>query len=337
MIYRVLIIEIDIISLINARPFALLVAQCKDDGVYEYLDEQSMTVSRSTRLNNPDATLAPEQNDTIHGVALKQLQSSRFAVDAEKALMAPSSSSHSGGDGYCPPNEDEHPMSHQDGDGDNEDDDDMDDLDPQPFSMLFQRLAKPDSKKRAVQQSSNPSAASKRQRMTGAGPNTTSRRNRTTTPRGDDGIPEVEPYIDDSTDQGREDASLIQSYILQFRSLKHLDCAGSDDQSFAPWIRTRSQKLQDLKTGIRFKVKSLKRRLSNAGDLKTALEDIQSKISNVQDFFKLLAVNSSEGGREPYDELERRVQEDQDYNPSDEVWKRCLRSVAFEDISTISC
>lgn len=284
----------------------------KDEGVYTYIDENAATVARTTRLNNPDVILSEEQNDIIHNVALKQLQGSRFAVDAEKVITAPvqaSLAAASASVGSLPT-----PMLllkekvEAEVDDMNVDDEDSSCLDPQPFTSLFQRMAKPsDSKKRANQGSgagtgsttSSGAAAKKAKGNTGTA--VQAQRNKRAKAAGkeagDEDVPMGELFagLDTSNDQGREDASLIESYVNQLKELKCLNASGSDDQTFGPWSRARLQKLQELKAGIKGKSKSISRRKDDSTEVRGALDEIVGKINDVMDFIKKLAAGNSEG------------------------------------------
>lgn len=305
-------------------------AIAKDDGVFTYIDEQAASVKRSTQLNDEEITLSEEQNNIIHGVAMKQIHNSRFAVDPEKAVTIPSSASDGRDDSEMTGRDDgaEECEEH-----DEEGNDDGVNLNPQPFTALFARMAKPENRKRTGQQAGvRPPNEAKRPRTGQAsrpGPASTSSRSRVT---GENGDVAPTPFdFDMNSDQGREDASLIESYLVQYKELKRLD-APCDDQSFNPWSRSRMQKLQELRAGIKSKVKSLKRRNTDANDLKAALDEIADKITDVMTFLKKLGSANTEG-RELYDELVLRTADDVEYAPSDGVWERCIRGLAFEDCS----
>ena len=308
--------------------------------MFQYIDETATSCTRSTRLNEPDVVLSADQNDSIQSSALKQIQGSRFAVDGNKIEKVTQSlaSSSSGAMGAAAP-----VPAEAAGEGDAEEaEDDEDDyeaasLDPQPFQSLFSRLARPDAKKRAAPGPTSSAPAKKAKQAKPSHPSAPVQRNKARKV-GKVGEPAYEApgdlfgveRLDLTSDQGKEDATIIESYINQFKQLKHLDAPGSDDQTFGPWSRTRIAKLQELKTGLIAKKKSLKRRTTDASELNESLEEIQEKITDVMAFMKKLAAGNSEG-RELYDDLLVRIQEDLDYQPSNGVWKRCIRGVAFED------
>ena len=98
-------------------------------------------------MNDPDLTLSADQNDAIHGVALKSLQQSRFSCDASTAVAVQSRSASSSS--HALPS-----MDPEEGEADGdamEDDDEGDDetmMDDQPFLQgLFSRMARPEGKK----------------------------------------------------------------------------------------------------------------------------------------------------------------------------------------------
>lgn len=310
----------------------------KDDGVYTYIDNNIAKVSRSTLMNDPDLTLSADQNDAIHGVALKSLQQSRFACDASAAVTVQSRSASSSS--HALPSMDPEECEEADNDA-MEDDDEGDDetmMDAQPFLQgLFSRMARPEGKKRSAAAGQTPMQPAKKAK---AAPKPKVRVSRKVPVTGDS-APEAPgdcfglERLDLTSDQGKEDAALIESYINQFKKLKHLDAPGCDDQAFGPWSKTRLAKLSDLRNGLKGKVKSLKRRTSDATDLKASLDEIAEKVTDVHGFIKKLAGSGTEG-RELYDELITRIQDDVDYNPSGGVWKRCIRGIAFEDRSVLS-
>lgn len=285
-------------------------------------------------MNDPDLTLSADQNDAIHGVALKSLQQSRFSCDASTAVAVQGRSASSSS--HALPS-----MDPEEGEADGdamEDDDEGDDetmMDDQPFLQgLFSRMARPEGKKRSAaagQTTMQPAKKAKaspkpKVRASGKVPVTCD-----SAPGDCFGL----ERLDLTSDQGKEDATLIEGYINQFKKLKHLDAPGCDDQAFGPWSKSRLAKLSDLRAGLRGKVKSLKRRTSDSTDLKASLDEIAEKITDLHGFIKKLAGSGTEG-RELYDELSTRIQDDVDYEPSAGVWKRCIRGIAFEDRSVLS-
>ena len=246
----------------------------KDDGEFTYIDQTATKVTRNTRLNNPDVTLSEDQNDVIHAVAMKQMATSRFATDGDKAQRVPSMFMPSGtaSSSMCAPASAATAMSDEECD-EEDDDDEMPDmsLDPKPFQGLFSRMAKPEKKRPAAAAAAAPSSAATAKRLrTGAGnapPAADKPTNKGKGQRNKGRTPDEAPgdsfglqKLDLNTEQGKEDSALIENYLKQFRGLKHLNAPKWDDQCFVPWIKTRGTKLQELKSAIKMKQKSLKRR-----------------------------------------------------------------------------
>ena len=310
-----------------------LTSNCQDEGVYTYIDQSAAKVLRTTRMNNPDVVLSAEQNDVIHSVALKQIAGSRFAADAGKATTVNTTpvATGSSGDTFAA-----HASGHAAASAADDEDEDMEDeddtcLDPQPFASLFGRMARPDAKERAAPTSSNAPATAAAKKA-----KTTQQQRKAKTAKGDVEMDEAPGdlfglgRLDLTSDQGKEDSALVEGYIKQYKKLKALDAAGMDDQTFGPWSRSRIQKLQELRAGIKSKQKSLKRRTTDSTDLKKSLDEICDTVSDLITFIKKLAAGNIEG-RETFDELSALVSNDDEYMPSNEVWKRCIRGMAFEE------
>ena len=321
-------------------------------GKYTYIDENATSVKRTTTMNNSDVTLSEQQNDVIHGVALKQLQSSRFQQDTDKAtVVASTSSSSRSGDmqGATRPSAAEDvPMNggvvceHED---DEDEDDDMG-VGVNPFAGLFERMAKPD-KKRSQPTGGNGQQPAKKLKNGGTGTkpstgtSTIGHRNKEKLNGGSasNAVAQVnlekELGIDHVENLDEEDAAMMKNYVTQLKELKHLNASGNgDEQSFGPWVRARMAKVAELKSGIKAKKKALTRRKKDSTDFKAALDDVHEKATDLAAFLKKLQQGGSEG-RELYDDLTALVNDDEDYKPSSAIYQRCIRGLAFEDSHSI--
>ena len=187
-------------------------------------------------------------------MALKQLQSSRFAVDAEKVITAPVQASLTAASAFAgglpspgQTNAIERKAEVEADDDMQVDDEDSSCLDPQPFTSLFQRMAKPSESKKRLNQGSGvgtgattSSGAPAKKAKGNTGTAISTRRNKPAKPAGKDAgdedglMGELFAGMDTSHDQGREDASLIESYVNQLKDLKCLNASGCDDQTFGP-------------------------------------------------------------------------------------------------------
>ena len=297
-------------------------------------------------MNNSDVTLSEQQNDVIHGVALKQLQSSRFQQDSDKATVVTSTSSSSRGPDMTatrPSEENVVPMKveHEEHEDDEDEDDDMG-VGVNPFSSLFERMAKPDKKRGQPTGGNGQQPAKKAKNVkasTGTGTSTTGYRNKHEKSNGSNVVGQVnlekELGSDHVENLDQEDATMVQNYVAQLKELKHLNASGNgDEQSFGPWVRARMTKVAEVKSGIKAKKKALTRRKKDSTDFKAALDEVHEKLHNLSNFLKKLSSNGSEG-RELYDDLSALVNEDDDYKPSSAICQRCIRGLAFEDSQSI--
>ena len=82
-------------------------------------------------------------------------------------------------------------------------------------------------------------------------------------------------------------------------------------------------------TGVQAKKKSLTRRKNDASDVLGALDHIVNQTTLMLEFIKALIQGASKG-RDLYDKLCAYAESD-GTQPSDKMWMRCLRAVAFED------
>ena len=244
----------------------------QDEGVYQYINEESTAVKRYTQLSS-DVVLSATQNDEIHSGALKTIQASKFTHDSDKAVTLHGTSSSSSGARLSAA--DALDTADQQMEGEEMSSDDEDDecavLDPQPLAGLFSRLAKGD-KKRAAVSSDGPAKRPKTavgnvptSAVTAGVPNPKAKakakgkstRNRSGEADGGNGnapgelddLLEVEPKGDFAS----EDAALLSSYVAQTKDLMKLDVSKSDDQTFTPWFKDRTAKLNELKGGINTK------------------------------------------------------------------------------------
>ena len=318
-----------------------------DVGVYEYIDQNITKVARVTAMNS-DVQLSAEQNDVIHASALKTLKQSTFATSDKSAIPV---RFHSGAsDAVELASEGEKGKGHGAG-GEEEchaDDDDAD-LDPQPFQGLLHRMLK--EKKRSAPASSatqppkrtkpasTPSTAETTAAPsvpnngggggTGGGggkPNRKGTTKRETPAKVDEG---------DQTESKRskDDQAVIDGYIAQLIPLLKLDAEKSDDSGFAPWQKDKTKNLNELKSSILTKKKSLKRRTAaDASALTDELDKIVADVNAHIGLLKQLSLGTLEGSN-TYDNIKCLVKEKGDdiIQVSFAVWQRALRGVAFED------
>ncbi|CAJ1423574.1 unnamed protein product [Effrenium voratum] len=308
----------------------------EDDGLYTYINEQSMDVSRTTLINDPDTTISADQNDRVHQAALRQIsRPGDNAVRLSGARGQNDLASHHGQVDLS--------VAHGNDDVEMEDEGDDDDdyaLNPQPFARLFQRMGLSNPKKRAAGNANNGSGPTSvpvkrakadqgdggRQPASSAPARNKAGKTKTAKP------PDAPANSDgDKKDEAmtHDDNLLIDSYEGQFSKLKLFNNVGSDDASFGVWAKARMTSLSDLK-GIQAKRKSLARRKGDLSHLKSCLDSLISRITTLSDFVKQLVSGTTEG-RSVYETLVKLVDEE-DLEPPPAMWQRCLRAYAFEDL-----
>lgn len=317
----------------------------KDEGIYEYIDEQSVGVRRSSRLNNPDVALSGFQNDMIQQTAVKEVMASKFASESEKACAVSAPRVGFAGSGFGADLAGQEPGAVGAGvceEREEDEDEEMEEqerlLNPQPFGALFERLSRPEKKRTAPSSAKEPattattSSANKKQRRNqdAATASNGANKRRNLGVQGGDGADKSNRGERGGVGAGTEDETILTSYITQFKELQSLDAPRSDDQSFAAWYKNRAQKLNELKSGIQAKKKSVGRRSGDASEIQGAFQEVIESINEWAAFLKRLHQGNAEG-RHLYDELVTIVDANDQLVVSNAAWERCIRGLAFED------
>ena len=234
-----------------------------------------------------------------------------------------------------------------------EEEDWIDALMTQPFSSLFQRMAKPEKRRPAAstqgapkRAKTTPVAKSKNQKPqpqpapTPGIPEATAKPKPRPKRKLEDGdaIPPPKPQVEEIADLSdmSEDHKILANYTKQLKDLTQLDATSSDDAGFGPWVKKRTSALGELRSGIQAKKKSLKRRKEKVHDgdsinITEELDSILEYITYFLTFLKKLQTGVTEGCScyETIMDIQREeAREHEEVSPA--IWERCLRGIAFE-------
>lgn len=215
----------------------------QDEGVYEYIDEDTTSVDRQTLLNTPDVVLSANQNDTIHSAAIRQLGR---VCDASRAVTLRGGSAGSStdvfvdGDALLETSTDTpKPSDANEEEGEPEDEADH----TNPFMKLLARIG-PVKKRKAAD---GPTTQVPKEAKNNKRHREEKFRKRRAAP--DEKPQPTEPVTPTPPTVPKEDQELLESYMAQLEDLQKLDASSSADTSFNPWAKTRQSKLNELKSG----------------------------------------------------------------------------------------
>ncbi|CAK9075783.1 unnamed protein product, partial [Durusdinium trenchii] len=109
--------------------------------------------------------------------------------------------------------------------------------------------------------------------------------------------------------RSKDDQAVIDGYIAQLIPLLKLDAEKSDDSGFAPWQKDKTKNLNELKSSILTKKKSLKRRTAaDASALTDELDKIVADVNAHIGLLKQLSLGTLEGSN-TYDNIKCLVKE----------------------------
>eukprot|EP00438_Fugacium_kawagutii_P001630 Skav211748 [mRNA] locus=scaffold1548:487216:491398:- [translate_table: standard] len=274
----------------------------RDEGVFEYVDENYTEVTRSNILTS-DTILSNDQNDRVHAAALKTMNKfgddtnaitvsnpfRRSSVTIEEVPDDAEAVETAGGEPAAP--EDEEDDSHL--------------LDPSPFARIFGRIKAANTNAPSVPKRAAPKSAPEPSSKRAKPPAGSGGRNRKRTAA--DGGEEGEELFGARAPvpSSADDSAVIAGYQRQLDELQKLNCEDSADPAFGPWCKARLSKLGELKEGIRNKKKSGGRRKTmDRESLEDGLAHLKSQIELTQDFLKKASSGTAATeGRYVYEKL----------------------------------
>ncbi|CAE7517741.1 unnamed protein product [Symbiodinium sp. CCMP2592] len=138
----------------------------------------------------------------------------------------------------------------------------------------------------------------------------------------------------DGNGGGGGDSELIEKFQAMFADCILLTgVTSSDEQAFGQWSREKLKTIQDARSQMYTKKKSLKRRSSQMSeDVGSALDEFMNNLSRVADLVKKISVGCPEG-RHVYEALSS-LCEELHVEVSPAVWMRALRAMAFDNLKT---
>ena len=213
----------------------------QDEGVYEYINDSTFEVQRSTQLLDKDTILSADQADVVQQAAVQQIN--RAAASSSQAIRISNDQPdcHGGEPDFVGAS------------GGEEDGSDEDMLDPKPFASALSRLmmshgslgAKRAAPKAAVEPSTK--KAKGPEKAPGLSTPTPARtRNRKTTDVKAENAPKKvksSAALDEGDgEMAEEDADMIATFTAQIKDVGSLNIEagqGLDDAGFSQWAKTQ--------------------------------------------------------------------------------------------------
>ncbi|CAE7833830.1 unnamed protein product [Symbiodinium sp. CCMP2592] len=274
-----------------------------DIGIYEYIDETTSSVTRTTSLSNPDLILSKDQTTTIFNAVAKQMTSA--PKDDTTCTVIPGSSASSSGM--------KAPTDFAGGGGAEKD----------PLAKAKPAPAKPSGSKVAASAAkSKGSTRNKRATDPDSEPVLPPKATRTAAE------PKTRPGPGQRPDAlSRDDEDNLAKFTEQVNGFLELQAVDAeDDAAFTSWSKDKLQAMTLLKIQISNKKKSLNRRSNKDNtNLIPELDELVVKLNTIIDFVRKLSAGTVEG-RRLYDAMG----EIHELNVCTTIWKRILRAVAFD-------
>lgn len=343
----------------------------QDEGVYEYVNEDTMAVDRATTMNDTEVTVAADQTDVVHQAVLGQFN--RASSSGVAAKVSGTSLRCGSVQAADVAGDEKGETDSQNPDSDEEESHLL--LDPQPFAGIMGRLGLLGGRAPSATPTAAPAATQKRTAAASANGSTSAqaasgpsakkakasssntkknpvheagdasapakKRSKESMPPQEPSRVKAEPTSPnaDHADEfqapsgfGPEDSKMLSNYYDLIREVGNLDVKpGTDDGDFNQWAKGHVSKISELRRSILGKKKSLNRRKSS--DVDEIVETLTGYQERLGELSEFVKcwVGATALTGRQIEEMAQKLIDSGVATLSAGVWERVLKAVAFED------